>query len=341
MLTVSIVNHLSGDVLIECLESLREEGVFEYARVVVTNNTPEDGVGERVRAFEPSIVVIDNQVRRGFAANHNRVLAACEDEFCLILNPDTMLRGGAVLALLDALARHPDGALAAPAIEGRDGALEIGRGRVRLPRDVGRCIGYIAGIDVDSVFQRARRAIGSPRPEARMRVEKAESDARHSADEDAREVELVNGCCMLVRCSVFEGVGLMDERFFLYYEEVDWVVRMREQGWKIYVVSAARVLHVGGQSTHRSEEDYKHSLSRYCESCVRFHAKHSGALVGRGVHIILLLTTLGSAAVFYVLSWKDESMRLRWQREQAVAGRLLSRDGHESPSGSDSVGPSR
>jgi hypothetical protein len=243
-LLVVILNYRTADLAIACLQSLAAEAPsLAPLEVVVTDNASGDGSASRIAAAiaeqgmsawarcEPL------PKNGGYAYGNNApvreaLTRARPPEFVLLLNPDTELRPGAIGALIDFMETHPDAGVAGSRLEDPDGtphysAFNFPSAWSELDR--GLQLGIVTRLLGDRVVQR-------PIPEQPC------------------EVDWVAGASMLVRRQVFERVGLIDEAYFLYFEEVDFLLRAKRAGFHTYYVPQSRVVHIAGASTGVTNE---------------------------------------------------------------------------------------
>jgi N-acetylglucosaminyl-diphospho-decaprenol L-rhamnosyltransferase len=243
-LLVVIVNYRSASLAIDCLRSLAPEvaslGGPGVARVVVTDNASADeSVARLTRAVADNgwsgWATIQPLPRNGgFAYGNNEAIRAAlagteKPEYVLLLNPDTLVRPGAIRALLEFMDMHPAAGIAGSRLEDPDGTPQRSAFRfhtVRSELEAGVRLGLV------SVLLR-RHVVAPPVP----------------AGEAPVRTDWVAGASMIVRRAVFEQAGLMDEGYFMYFEEVDFCLRAARRGWPCWYVPASRVVHLVGQSS--------------------------------------------------------------------------------------------
>src|ERR1700722_13610608 len=222
-LCIIIVSYNVRDRLRDCLRDLSGQ------RVIVVDNASSDSSAAMVRAEFPAVELIANTDNRGFAAACNQGIAASTEEFILILNPDTLATPAALQALLDVMRAEPHAGACGPRIVNPDGSLQPSCRRFpTLPRLL------LDEFGLGKLFPRS----------------KFFGDYRMTwwAHDQLREVDQLMGAALLLRRAALEQVGTFDERFFMYFEEVDLCLRLRDAGWKVLFVPAAKVIHHGGQS---------------------------------------------------------------------------------------------
>jgi len=222
-LTVSIVNYKTPALVVECIDSLKlftPQGA--ELRIVVVDNDSGDGSLAQIGAAHPDVKLIDAGGNLGFAGGNNLVLKECDSDYVLLLNSDALVEEGTLDGLLQALEAHPQvGAVGARVVNASDGADQDYP--CRFP----------------SLPEMFRRALGGAQYPA-------------AGQNAPLSLERLHGACMMLRGELLRSVGLLDEGYFLYDEDVDWCVRARRQGWDLWLLPAVRVLHHGGKSSGRS-----------------------------------------------------------------------------------------
>jgi len=237
-LLVVIVNYKTIRLTLACLGSLEKElKDLPGCRVTVVDNASGDGpeLDEAIRSHGWSEWVTLHVAAHngGFSAGNNfairPALASGEPpSFILLLNSDTEVRPGALRILLEFMETHPEIGIAGSGIENPDGSDWPIAFRFITPSSQ-LLSGFRLGL-MDYVF--AGHLV-----------------ARQMGQECSAPVDWVAGACMIVRREVFEAIGLLDEGYFLYFEEVDFCLRARRAGWPCWYVPQSRVMHIGGQSS--------------------------------------------------------------------------------------------
>jgi hypothetical protein len=225
-LSIVVVNHNHRPLIEKCFEALFALPDRTSFEAMLIDNTCADGTAEWVANQFPQVRIYRNAERRGFAANANTGMQALrQGRYVLLLNPDVVCIPGMLHQLVAFMDTHPQAGIAAPRLFHPDGTLQPNCRRFPTP---------------------AALTFRALRMEASRHVQRyLMSDWGHSA---ASEVDWVTGAVLVARRAAIERVGLMDERYFLYWEDLDWCYRMRRNGWKIYYVPEARAVHA-----HRRE----------------------------------------------------------------------------------------
>lgn len=237
-LLIVIVNYRTAGLTIGALESLEGEVGPLDARVVVVDGCSGDGSAEtlaeevRRRGWSAWARVMPLQENRGFAFGNNAAIRPAllepdAPEMVLLLNPDTVVRPGALAAMTAFLQTHPRAGIVGPRLEELDGTPQ--RSAFRFHSVLGE-------------FERGARLGPVSRVLHRWVVAPPERDQAHRTD-------WVSGACLLVRRNVLEQVGLLDDGYFMYYEETDLCRRAARAGWECWYVPPARVAHLVARSS--------------------------------------------------------------------------------------------
>jgi N-acetylglucosaminyl-diphospho-decaprenol L-rhamnosyltransferase len=249
-LAIIIVTYNSREEIDACLQSLvGHTAPFPTTITVVDNGSP-DGTAAYVRdRWAASVQVIDAGSNAGFSRGNNIGIRATDSEYVLLMNPDTVAPPGAIQTLVRGLAAHPEAAIAGARLLGPTGFPELSWGLTISPWN------ELKQKIFSGLYHRKVRSIV-------RRVDKL--------SRQAREVEWVSGACMVIRRADLEAVGLLDERFFMYTEDVDLCLQMRKRGRTILYVAGAEVLHYRGRSAGRNPETER----LYRRSQLAYYDKH-------------------------------------------------------------------
>jgi GT2 family glycosyltransferase len=249
MLSIIIVSFNARGDLEGCLASLQQAPPATPHEVLVVDNASSDGSAAAARRF-PGVHVIETGANLGFARGNNAGIRASCGDLLLLLNSDTVVPRGAIDRLVDELARDSAVAVAGPRIVDGDGRAELSFGSMIGPFNELR--------QKLLVTAHARRV-----PVLSGMVERMTTTPR--------SVDWVSGACLLVRRADAEAVGLLDERYFMYAEDVDFCAAIRARGRRVRFVPQATVVHHRGRSA-RSALEATHAA--YRRSHIAFYEKH-------------------------------------------------------------------
>jgi N-acetylglucosaminyl-diphospho-decaprenol L-rhamnosyltransferase len=249
-LAIVIVNFNARAHLEACLASLVSFPPATSHAIVVVDNASSDGSAAAVRARFPEVLVHAQTENRGFAAANNAGVRSTASELVLLLNSDTIVPPGALDALVLRLDANPGAAVAGPRLVGADGQPELSFGPMISP--------------LGELRQKAVLAL------QRRGFDPVTSWIRRVTDRE-HDVDWVSGACLLVRRAAAETVGLLDERYFLYTEDVDFCAAIRARGHRVLFTPAAEVVHLRGRSRATAPAA---SNAAYRRSQVAFYEKH-------------------------------------------------------------------
>jgi len=248
-LSIIIVSFNARPDLERCLTSLHSPPPDTPHEIVVVDNASTDGSATATRAW-PDVTVIENERNLGFAAACNAAIRASRGANLLLLNSDTIVPPRALDRLVADLERHPDVAVVGP-------RLVDGAGRPEL--SFGRMIGPFTELRQKRLLRAYERGEGA----AVATVDRL-THTEHTPD-------WVSGACLLVRRAYAEAVNLLDERFFMYTEDVDFCAAIRARGKRILFTPMVEVVHLRGRSAAAAPE----ATSRaYRRSQLAFYRKH-------------------------------------------------------------------
>lgn len=269
-LGVVIVNYRTTDLTIDCLRSLAPEiaGMADARVIVVENGSADDSARRLSQAigsqrWQSWATLMPLAANRGYAAGNNaairQLLTSKEPpRFILLLNPDTIVRPGALGELLRFMAQHPRVGIAGSRLEDPDGTPQ--RSAFRFPTvwselDMGLRLGIVSRL--------LSRWMAAP-----------------PVQEEAHPTDWVAGASMMIRRRVLDEVGLLDEKYFMYFEEVDFCLQAGRAGWPCWYVPQSRVVHLVGQAS--GVTDTRRAPSRrpayWFESRRWFFVKNRGLL---------------------------------------------------------------
>jgi GT2 family glycosyltransferase len=249
MLSIIIVSFNAREHLERCLESIQASPPGVPHEIIVVDNASRDGSAEAARRF-PGVRVIDAGGNRGFAAANNLGIRASSGSDVLLLNSDTVVPAGALDTLLHELERRPDVAVAGPRLVDGEGRPELSFGAMISPI---------------AEFRQKRLVTAHQRGDAAAAARVASMTSREQYP------DWVSGACLLVRRGDAEAVGLLDERYFMYAEDVDFCAAIRARGRRILFTPAAAIVHLRGRS--RAAAPAATELA-YRRSQLAFYRKH-------------------------------------------------------------------
>ena len=252
-LSIIIVSYNGRADLERCLTSLNKPPPAISNEIIVVDNDSRDGSAESAARF-PRVSVVHAGSNRGFAAACNLGFRASTSEMVLLLNPDTVVPPGAVDGLVRQFWSHSDVAVVGPRIVDGDAHPEVSFGPMVSPLAEWRQKKLVKGVE------RRDRGI-LKRVDAMTRQE--------------QWPDWVSGACLLVKRADAEAVGLLDERYFMYLEDVDFCAAIRARGRRILFVPTVEITHLRGRSAAIASEG---THAAYRRSQLAFYRKHHPAL---------------------------------------------------------------
>jgi GT2 family glycosyltransferase len=261
-LCVIILNYATPDLTLDCANSALADIAGLDAELIVVDNASPDDSWSRISAWRDGlgasapVRAIRSERNGGFASGNNIGIRACGADFYVLLNSDTVVRRGAVAALLAALEADPEIGVAGPRIVGPGGETQVSR--FRYPSPLGE---FVLGVAADPFYRMLRRRVVPIAP-----------------DEDA-EHDWIGFPCVCLRKTMIDRIGLLDERYFMYFEDCDYCRRAKQDGWKIAYCPQAEVMHLHGQSSE--VEDRAGSTKRLPRYFYASRARYFIAWYGR------------------------------------------------------------
>ncbi len=273
-LAIVIVNYNVAPLLRRCLQSVlnsREDCTFD---VCVVDNDSRDGSVAMVREEFPGVKLIANQVNVGYPAANNQGLRALGVEaggdegprYAVLLNPDTEVPPNAFVDLVRYMDAQPDVGVVGPKLVLPDGSLDLAcrRGFDSMSALVYRMLG------LSRLFPRSPRF-------ARYNMTFLDED-------ELAEVDSVVGAFMMVRVAALRGVGLLDDRFWMYGEDLDWAKRIKNAGWRVVYNPAVTVMHVKRASSRQNPR----AQVEFYRAMLIFYYKHYRQTTPFWLHFLVL-----------------------------------------------------
>jgi hypothetical protein len=274
LLSIIIVTWNSEEFIEACLESIFETKGSIDLEVIVIDNASEDGTVKIIKEFELEVRLISNQKNLGYAKGNNQGIEIARGEYLLLLNPDVELQDNCLKLMLRFLQEHKGIDGLGPQLLNKDGSIQPS---CREFPDFTILLWEVTGLSY--LFPR-NRTFG------RWRM-------GYFDFKSAREVEQPMGSCLLLRREVLRKVGTFNERFPIFFNDVDLCYRIKESGGKLYFYPEAKALHYKGGSTQKAKP--KMILSSH-SSFFRFLNKHKKGVLSKILNylsgVILMFSAL-------------------------------------------------
>jgi len=261
-LSIVIVNFNTRDLLRDCLHSVFASQGVETLDVWVVDNASADGSAAMVAAEFPNARLIANPDNHGYAYANNLALRQCRSDYALLLNPDTVLPPDALARTIAFFEQQPDAGVVGPRLVRLDGSLDMACRRSFPTPEVS----FYHMVGLSRLFPRSRRF--------------GRYNMTFLAEDQTAEVDSVVGAYMMLRGEILAQVGLLDEQFFMYAEDLDWCKRIKEavnprtrRPWQVWYLPSVQVLHVKRASSTGSAR----AQQAFNDTMLQFYRKHYAA----------------------------------------------------------------
>jgi len=252
-LSVIIVNYNVQHFLEQCLHSVKKAAESISAEIIVVDNNSVDGSVAMTKAKFPEITLIENKKNTGFSFANNQAIRVAAGEYILLLNPDTVVEEDTFTKVISFMDAHPDaGGLGVKMLDGKGNFLPESKRGLPTPS-----VAFYKIFGFSRLFPKSKTF-------GKYHLGFLDKDKIH-------EVEILSGAFMLMRKSVLDKVGLLDETFFMYGEDIDLSYRILLGGYKNYYFPETRIIHYKGESTRKSTVNYVFVFYR---AMVIFAKKH-------------------------------------------------------------------
>lgn len=273
-ISIIIINWNTRQMLLDCIASIYETVRKTSFELFVVDNGSADGSVDAVERYFPSVKVIANNSNEGFARANNYALRIMHGRYAVLLNSDTLAREGSIERLISFMDSHSDVGICGSQLLNPDGSKQTSYGRFPT------IISEFASKGILRFFA----------PNAYRNL----FTFKYGKGERPLSVDFINGACMVVRREAIAQVGLLDEDYFFFYEEIDWCRRIKDAGWLVYNVPDAAIVHFGGVSTKelslRARAESWRSRYLYFKKSLRLGAVGTFLLYGLGfIHLMYRL----------------------------------------------------
>lgn len=237
-LSVIIVNYNVKHFLEQCLHSVYKSAQNLRVEIIVVDNNSVDGSCQVIHEKFPDVILIENKVNLGFSKANNQAVRIARGRYILLLNPDTVVQEDTFSACLDFMDGHPDaGCLGVKMIDGKGNFLPESKRGLPTPQ-----VAFYKMFGLSALFPSSVKF-------SRYHLGFLDKDQTH-------QVDVISGAFMFLRKSVLDRVGLLDEDFFMYGEDIDISYRITQAGFKNYYFAGTTIIHYKGESTRKSSINY-------------------------------------------------------------------------------------
>jgi GT2 family glycosyltransferase len=264
-LSIIIVSWNARKHLVNCLNSIlaNERGRCE---IIVVDNNSTDGSPEMVESQFPHVKLIRNKENLGFARANNIGIRVCTGRYICLINSDVIVLDGCIDKLMEFMSKNPSIGMAGPRILNPDHSLQFS------------CFHF------PGIRNNLSQALGLNKlfPKSPFF---SEQTMKYWAHDCERKVDVLNGCFWIVRREAIDKVGLLDEKFFFYGEDIDWCKRFNDAGWDVKFYPGAEAIHFGGASSGNAPVRFYIELQK---ADLQYWEKHHG-LFGRYAYAMIIL----------------------------------------------------
>lgn len=261
-LTIVILNYKTPDLVIDCLESLQNQVNPEAHKVVVVDNNSQDDsaviIQDKINEANWSkwVIFLPSPVNGGFSAGNNLGIKSEKSEYYLLLNSDIIVCDNAIEKMLKAIEEKPDVGIVSPRLQYSDGVAQISCFKYKSP--------------ISEFIDAARTGILTNLLKT--------YNVPINVSNETTYPQWTSFACVLIRGDVFRDVGLMDEGYFMYFEDIDFCRRTNNAGWKIMNTPHAKIIHLrgGSSSVKSSMTENKKVPAYYYKSRSRYFKKFYG-----------------------------------------------------------------
>lgn len=265
-LSVIIVNYNVEYFLEQCLYSVRKASKGIDVEVFVVDNNSVDGSNRMVREKFPEVILIENKQNTGFSKANNQAMRLSKAEYVLLLNPDTVVEDDTFSKVIEFMDQHPEaGGLGVKMVDGKGKFLPESKRGLPTPMTA-----FYKIFGFSQLFPRSKRF---------ARYHLGYLDKNKTA-----EIEILAGAFMLMRRSVIDITGLLDEAFFMYGEDIDLSYRITQAGYKNYYFPETRIIHYKGESTKKSSVNY---VFVFYNAMIIFAKKHFSSKRARTFSVLI------------------------------------------------------
>jgi O-antigen biosynthesis protein len=275
-LSIVIVNYNVKHFLEQCLKSVYQAIQNVEAEIFVVDNNSVDGSQDMVRSSFPGVNLIANSKNTGFSTANNQAIKKSTGEYILLLNPDTIVPENCFHTILEFADQTPDlGGCGLPMFDGQGNYLPESKRGLPTPE-----VAFYKMIGLNKIFPKSKKF-------GKYHLGYLPADQNH-------EVEILAGAFMLIRKEVLDKIGLLDETFFMYGEDIDLSYRITKASWKNYYFAGSRIIHYKGESTKKLSTNY---VKIFYKAMVIFAEKHYAGSNQKLFKLFINMAIYGRASI--------------------------------------------
>jgi N-acetylglucosaminyl-diphospho-decaprenol L-rhamnosyltransferase len=289
-LSIVIVNWNTRDLLLGCLESIHKNPPsLSYQIIVVDNGSTDDSVGSVTKNF-PDVVMIQNPENTGFARANNQAIKSSTSDFVILINSDTRILKETFNKILSFALDNERAAIIGGRLLNDDGSFQASYNK--FPTLLSE---ILALFGLARIFYSRYFPSYPPKKSTHTKL-----------------CDWVGGAYMLVRREAIIQVGLMDERYFMYSEDLEWCHRMQEKGWQVYYCADSPIIHLGGGSASRNSLD---QLKLLYSSRLLFFEEKYGPISTNLLRILLRIKAFTMAFYWFArnITYPNNRYKIYWE----------------------------
>lgn len=252
-LSIVIVNYNAGHYLENCLRSVYAETKQIPFDIWVVDNNSKDASVSMIRRNFPLVNLIENKENTGFTRANNDAIRECTGDYVLLLNPDTLVLENAIGKMVKFMDENPQIGIAGCKVLNEDRTLQLAcRRSIPSPG-----VAFFRLTGLSRLFPNSKGM--------------AKYNLTYLNPNKANEVDAVSGAFLMIQRKVIDKIGKLDERFFMYGEELDWCLRAKKAGWQVMYYPEAEIIHYKGEC---SKSNSRKAAFEFYRSMYLFHKKH-------------------------------------------------------------------
>ncbi|BCJ87799.1 glycosyltransferase family 2 protein [Effusibacillus dendaii] len=268
-LSIVIVSYNTKDLLIQTLDSVFRHTSGLYLEVFVVDNASSDGSPEAVTDLYPQVKIIRNQKNEGFAAANNQAIEQATGRYILLLNSDTIVQESTFHTMITYMDGHSKIGAAGCKVVKPDGTLDLACRR-SFPTPMNS---LYQALKLDKLFPQSPRF--------------ASYNLTYLDENEMYQVDCLVGAFMMVRRETIDQVGMLDDQFFMYGEDIDWCYRIKQAGWQIWYYPKTSIIHYKGASS--AKKKYR-MIWEFHRAMILYYRKHHA---GNSIFLVNWLVYLG------------------------------------------------
>ena len=258
-LAVIIVNYNVKYFLKQCLESVLNSNCIEQLEIIVVDNASKDGSVEMVREHFPEVKVIANQNNAGFSTANNQAIKLSTADYVVLLNPDTLVKSTTFEKVIEFMDNTSDaGGLGVKMIDGNGNFLPESKRGLPTPQ-----VAFYKIFGLANLFPKSKKY--------------GQYHLGYLSKDEIHQVDVLSGAFMMMRSEALDKVGLLDEDFFMYGEDIDLSYRITQGGYKNYYFPHTTIVHYKGESTKKSSVNYVYVFYKAMAIFAKKHFESSEA----------------------------------------------------------------